>query len=709
VALHISGDDRPGFAILDFKRDIGSEDLTITLQSKLLHFGEYLSNEGTWTATPCFFKATRLPGKGHGVYQIGPEIVNRGGLALDFIEVCVSGTEIVEDVTWPVLAADPNAVPVHAAAAAPSEPTPASAEEPVPDGDLKPAGAWDEAQDAEAEEAKPAPEAAAIEPEPAQSLELAEAREEAPQEHEAGDAGPSPEAAVIEPEPAKAPEPLESLPEAPVQDAQAPEPEKAGPSPEAQAVKPQFTKGSEPMQKPERARTNDIEPEDDQAAKARTKEELMRWLEALPRGSASSPHAAMPSSEKLEMELGARPRAHTPSNGPRPSEPQGGPAGRQMSGSASVLELLPNQHQNRQPWALYGLSAAAALGSLLIFSVWLFCIPFLGVKCKSGGGFEAAVSCARGGSLDACGIALTRKSEEESARSREAASRERAKAEAAMRELLRREAEERQAAEAAAQEETRTEAAERQAAEAAALEQAKTEAAARERARREAGERQAAEAAAQEQAKTEAAAREKAKREAGERQAAEAAAQEQAKTEAAAREKVKREAGERQAAEAAAQERAKTEAMEREKARLDSEERDRAERETREKTAQAIQATASASLYLQPASTLAVPEGNYSGRTVREESCSPTAESIIVTVKSGKICWEHDLSAANQWAGTIDPAGAVAARVRDRPGTSAAGQVVNGGAMSIEMTYPGCANPIRIKLLGMIGAASACP
>jgi hypothetical protein len=642
VALHISGDDRPGFAILDFKRDIGSEDLTITLQSKLLHFAEYLSSDGTWAATPCLFKATRLPGKGHGVYQIGPEIVNRGGLALDFIEVCVPGTGIVEDVTWPVLAADPNAAPVHDAATVLSEPPPASApaEEPAPGGDLEPADVWDETQDAETEEARPALEAAVIEPEPTKSLEplesLAEAQEEGPQEPEAGHAGPSPEAAVIEPEPAESSEPPESFSEARAQNAEPPGPEKAGPSPEAQAVKPQSTKGSEPMQKPERERPNDIEPEEDQAAKARTKEELVRWLEALPRGSAPSPHAAMPSSEKLEMELGAPPRGQTPSNGPRLSEPQDGPAGWQMSGSATVLELLPDLHHNRQPWALYGLSAAAALGiSLLIFSVWLFCFPFLGIKCKSGGGFEAAVSCARGGSLDACGIGLARKSEEEAARSSEAASRERAKAEAAMREMLRGEAEE--------------------------------------------------------------------------REAAEVATQEWARTEATAREKARRETGERQAAEAAAQERAKTEAMEREKARLNSEERDRAERETREKTAQAIQATASASLYLQPASTLAVPEGNYSGRTVREESCSPAAESIIVTVKSGKICWEHDLSAANQWAGTIDPAGAVAARVRDRPGTSAAGQVVNGGAMSIEMTYPGCANPIRIKLLGMIGTASACP
>jgi hypothetical protein len=638
VALHISGDDRPGFAILDFERDIGSEDLTITLKSKLLHFGEYLSSEGTWAATPCFFKATRLPGKGHGVYQIGPEIVNRGGLALDFIEVCIPGTEIVEDVTWPVLPADPNTVPVHAVATVPPEPAPAK--EPEPAANLKPADVCDEeAQDAEAEEDTPAPEAAAIEPEPAQSLEspdsLPEAREEDPQEPEAGNAGPSPEAAVIEPEPASSSEAPESFAEAQAQNTEEPGPEKL----EAQAVKPQSTKGSKPMQKPERERTNETELAEDQKAKARSKEELVRWLEALPRGSTFSPengNTAKLSSEKLEMELGAPPRGYTPSSGPRPSEPRDGPAGRQISGSATVLELLPGEHHNRQPWAWYGLSAAAALGmALLIFSAWLFCIPYLGIGCKSGGGFDAAVSCARGGSLDACGIGLARKSEEEAARSHEAAARERAKAEAAMREMLRAEAEE--------------------------------------------------------------------------RQAAEAAAQEQASAEATAREIARREAGERQAAEAAAQERAKVEAGAREKARLEAEERDRVEKETREKAAQAAQVTALASLDMQQAPALAVPEGNYSGRTVREESCSPAAESIIVTVKSGKICWEHDLSVPNQWAGTIDPAGTVAARVRDRPGTSAAGQVVNGGAMNIEMTYPGCANPIRIKLLGMIGSASACP
>ncbi len=154
MGLRISDDDRPGFAILDFRRDIGSEDLAITLKSKLLHFGEYLSTDGTWSATPRFFKAVRLPGKGPGVYQIGPEIVNQGGLALDFIEVFVHGAEIAEDVTWPVLATDPNAVPLHAVATVPPEPAPAGDAQPA--GNLELAGALDEKpQEPEAENAEP--------------------------------------------------------------------------------------------------------------------------------------------------------------------------------------------------------------------------------------------------------------------------------------------------------------------------------------------------------------------------------------------------------------------------------------------------------------------------------------------------------------------------------------------------------------------------
>ncbi len=180
----------------------------------------------------------------------------------------------------------------------------------------------------------------------------------------------------------------------------------------------------------------------------------------------------------------------------------------------------------------------------------------------------------------------------------------------------------------------------------------------------------------------EAAAQEKAKREAAEREAAEAAAREKA-----AREKARLEAKEK--AKAAAQEKAKREAAEREKA------------------AQAAQAAA-AERQRQQNSAVSIPNGNYSGRTAREESCSPVAKSIIVTIKDGKVCWEHEMSFSNQWAGTVGPDGAVDARVAGRPGTSAAGFLVNGGTMSIEMMYPECERPIRIKLLGMIGAASAC-
>ena len=72
-----------------------------------------------------YFQGCAAARQGAGVYRIGPEIVNQGGLALDFIEVCVPGAEIVEDVTWPVLPADPHAVPVHAVATVLPEPVPA--------------------------------------------------------------------------------------------------------------------------------------------------------------------------------------------------------------------------------------------------------------------------------------------------------------------------------------------------------------------------------------------------------------------------------------------------------------------------------------------------------------------------------------------------------------------------------------------------------
>jgi hypothetical protein len=713
MGLRIADGDSRGFAIIDFQRNTGPEDLWISLRSTLLHFGEYLGEGGKWSSTPYFFKAMRLPDKGPGVYRIGPEIVNHGGLALDFIEISVNGTAIVEAVTWPILLADPDAAPLHP-------------------GTANPAG-------------------------------IAEAQEPASQAPAAGEAGPAPEA-----------------------------------------------EGSGPQQKPDGEQITDIELRQNEKAE-KTDEDLETGPQALPSTSAAlqeHKEAEKPLSEEPEMEsggpsrtrapsrgpmpsvpqdqlfwrtragpadvpglpseMGAPPREREPSIDPAPSAPQNQPVSQKQAGLAAVLDLLPEQApRKRHRLAWYGLAGAALSGIALLLWAWLYCVPFLGGKCKDSGSFNAAVSL-EAGETGTAEAAAQEKAKREAAEREADAAREEARAQDAARKA-RLEAEERQRAEATTQEKAKREAAEREAD--AAREQASAQDAAR-KARLEAEKRQQGEAAAQEKAKREAreaaereadeareqaraqdAAR-KARLEAEERQRAEAAAQEKAKREAreaaereadAAREQARAqdaarrarlEAEERQRAEAAAQEKAKREAREaaereadavREqaraqdaarKARLEAEERQRAEtaaqerakREAaeREKTARAAQAAAAQSLK-QQGSTASVPDGNYSGRTAREESCSPVAKSIIVTIKDGKVCWEHELSFSNQWAGTIDPAGAVDARVPGRPGTSAAGVVVNGGTMSIEMTYPECAYPIRLKLLGMIGAASACP
>jgi hypothetical protein len=716
MGLRIADGDSRGFAIIDFQRNTGPEDLWISLRSTLLHFGEYLGEGGKWSSTPYFFKAMRLPDKGPGVYRIGPEIVNHGGLALDFIEISVNGTAIVEAVTWPILLADPDAAPLHPGTANPAA--------------------------------------------------IADAQEPASQAPAAGEAGPAPEA-----------------------------------------------EGSGPQQKPDGEQITDIELRQNEKAE-KTDEDLETGPQALPSTSAAlqeHKEAEKPLSEEPEMEsdgpsrtrapsrgpmpsvpqdqlfwrtragpadvpglpseMGAPPREREPSIDPAPSAPQNQPVSQKQAGLAAVLDLLPEQApRKRHRLAWYGLAGAALSGIALLLWAWLYCVPFLGGKCKDSGSFNAAVSLEAGetGTAEAAAQEKAKREAREAAEREADAAREEARAQDAARKA-RLEAEERQRAEATTQAKAKREAAEREAD--AAREQASAQDAAR-KARLEAEKRQQGEAAAQEKAKREAreaaereadeareqaraqdAAR-KARLEAEERQRAEAAAQEKAKREAreaaereadAAREQARAqdaarrarlEAEERQRAEAAAQEKAKREAREaaereadavREqaraqdaarKARLEAEERQRAEtaaqerakREAaeREKTARAAQAAAAQSLK-QQGSTASVPDGNYSGRTAREESCSPVAKSIIVTIKDGKVCWEHELSFSNQWAGTIDPAGAVDARVPGRPGTSAAGVVVNGGTMSIEMTYPECAQPIRLRLLGMIGAASACP
>ena len=107
MSLRISDDNRPGYAILDFERDIGADDLLISLQSKLFNTGEYLGPGGKWSKAPHFFKAVRLSSAGPGIYRIGPEIVNQQDLAHDTIEVSVSGRGFVEEMMWPELTPAP--------------------------------------------------------------------------------------------------------------------------------------------------------------------------------------------------------------------------------------------------------------------------------------------------------------------------------------------------------------------------------------------------------------------------------------------------------------------------------------------------------------------------------------------------------------------------------------------------------------------------
>jgi hypothetical protein len=526
MSLHISDDDRAGFAILDFQRDIGTEDLTITLKSKLLHPGEYFGAGGKWTPAPHFFKAVRVPDRGPGVYRIGPEIVNQSGLTLDAIEVSVHGSAIAEAVTWPLLLLGRDAVPLH-------EPT-------------------------------------TVPPAPALAGEL---------------------------------------------------PEKPAALPDAQS-----------------------------------------------KDSFKHKDAAGPSDEETPVKPGAPSGGRKPSRAPKPSAPQDPHFWQKRTGASTVLALLPEQPRNRGLGAVYGLTALSVFViAALISTVWLFCIPFLGVQCKAGAGIDAINPCVAGqGNPQACA--------KEAALAHPGQARGREKADAAGK------------PQPMAQ---------------SGMEQ-----------------REAIEAKAAEQAMAEEAARGKARLDAEERRKAEEAAQLTAQ----------REAAERQAAKAAAAERAVAGEAARGKARLDAEERRKAEETARlaalpgaEEPPAAKAAAQAREAALQPAPMMAslnpvqengapsVPDGDYSGRTSRDESCSPIAESLIVTIKDGRVCWEHDLKSSNRWAGTIDRTGVIEARAQSRPGTSATGHIVNGGAMSVEMRYPDCANPIGLKLLGMIGTASACP
>ena len=88
MGVRVSDDDRPGFAILNFGREIAPGDILIALKSKRLRPDEFVDDSGKWSKTPFLFRAVKRT-EAAGTYLIGPEIVNHDFLAHDLIEVAV--------------------------------------------------------------------------------------------------------------------------------------------------------------------------------------------------------------------------------------------------------------------------------------------------------------------------------------------------------------------------------------------------------------------------------------------------------------------------------------------------------------------------------------------------------------------------------------------------------------------------------------------
>ena len=102
-----------------------------------------------------------------------------------------------------------------------------------------------------------------------------------------------------------------------------------------------------------------------------------------------------------------------------------------------------------------------------------------------------------------------------------------------------------------------------------------------------------------------------------------------------------------------------------------------------------------------------LPEGIYNGRASRESSLR-SGSGVGASDDQG---WEDLLGAQDRLRkqvgkASVGPDGVVEAKTRGRNGT-AAGRVVNGGSMNIEMNYPECNNRIRIQIGGMISSTPA--
>ncbi len=113
MSLRVSDDDCPGFAILDFGREIAPGDVLIALRSKRLRPGEFVDDSGKWSKAPFLFRAIKRTEA--GTYLIGPEIVNHDFLAHDLIEVAVQNSKVVEELDWPELTPNLRASPLTTA------------------------------------------------------------------------------------------------------------------------------------------------------------------------------------------------------------------------------------------------------------------------------------------------------------------------------------------------------------------------------------------------------------------------------------------------------------------------------------------------------------------------------------------------------------------------------------------------------------------
>lgn len=554
MSLRVNDDNRPGYALLDFGRDISAGDVQISLRSKLFNAGEYLGAGGKWSKAPYLFTAVRLPDAGAGVYRIGPEIVNQQDLAHDTIEVSVSGKDVAEEVAWP---------------------------------ELTPAAQFTEQE-------------TAIYREPAVST---------------------------------------------------------APKPAAQEPKPY----SEPSRKPEE---KPLPPKD------KEKQPTPAWLKfGAPAGAALFALVAlywMSSRSPSAFDLAVA-----------------------CAKSKAVSESCDAAQCFEGFLALNGRGEERERAERLKE-------PY-DYQCKSA--FKNAQICAERNRADPC---AARECYETFLKDPKSPRENLAEADRLLNVLLRQCKDFQRSADDAAAAKAHTCISERSVPPCRRFEDCVgayvtsfPNGAHRDE-------------LSQFARQTFDACKKQAERTAENQKAEERKAEEQ------------RIAEERKAAERKIEEQKRDDDM----YRIAKDCADHAECQRKRgcfdlyrnafpnglHSSEAELAMSAPCENRSSAETAPLPNGMYKGRAGKDESCGAKAGPVIVTIRDGRICWEHGLGFENKWEGSVGADGTVEAKVRGRSGTRASGSAINGGAMSIDMTYPECQNPIRIQLGGMIpGAPAPCP